>query len=720
MAASVIESEGLTTRISEAEEQNALDLNLIKEFGRRELVDSLNAISGAKTLVLDPSLVGPLGLLTEVSLLKHHGVSKIFWLEASPLAAPTTAIIYLTRPTIGHIKAIANHIKQHSATSPPSKHLYYVLLVPRSSVLVKKIFEDEGVLGDVNLSTFEMGFIPLEDDLLSLERDSAFKEIWMNGDETVIYDSAQALVKLQRAYGLFPRILGKGDEAARLINLVTRLSPSSSPTAPLSSDKIDSLIVIDRKVDMITPMLTQLTYEGLIDELIGIKNSYVEVPASLLAQPTAPNSSQAGSSASGPSSTPLSSEKKKKHHLTAVNDTLFAEIRDLNFSAVPRKLQKAAHRLDEEYKNRLQSKSIAQIKEFVGRIGGIKADHQALNLHTGLSELIAPLTRTTIFDKSLEIQQNLLASYDPSGQITAIEDLIAQGAPLHLVIRLITLASLTTGSLKQKTLESLKREILQAHGYTHLPLLISLSSPSLSMILPNPLPSSYLKEMPNHQAPPKFPFTSARKSLRLFFEDLGDGGGGSGGGPVPSETVEGEPDISYVYSVWAPMSVRLVQCVAQKGAVLAPLNTPAPPGAWGDSATGGGAGGTTGGKKEKIRAHPIVGWKGFEDIVGNIPGETVDIVQLPSGASQGANGGSSGLHSLAQRDSLTTTTIVFFLGGCTFAEIAALRWMTKQSKGRRYVIATTGIISGRSLIESLGSINSGSAGLGPSEGGLAS
>lgn len=44
MAASIIESEGLTTRISDAEEQNALDLNLIKELGKRELVDSLNAV----------------------------------------------------------------------------------------------------------------------------------------------------------------------------------------------------------------------------------------------------------------------------------------------------------------------------------------------------------------------------------------------------------------------------------------------------------------------------------------------------------------------------------------------------------------------------------------------------------------------------------------------------------------------------------------------------
>jgi hypothetical protein len=38
------------------------------------------------------------------------------------------------------------------------------------------------------------------------------------------------------------------------------------------SDAFDSLIVIDRRVDMITPLLTQLTYEGLIDEVIHIRN----------------------------------------------------------------------------------------------------------------------------------------------------------------------------------------------------------------------------------------------------------------------------------------------------------------------------------------------------------------------------------------------------------------------------------------------------------------
>ena len=35
---------------------------------------------------------------------------------------------------------------------------------------------------------------------------------------------------------------------------------------------MDSLIILDRSVDWVTPMCTQLTYEGMIDEFIGIKN----------------------------------------------------------------------------------------------------------------------------------------------------------------------------------------------------------------------------------------------------------------------------------------------------------------------------------------------------------------------------------------------------------------------------------------------------------------
>lgn len=105
------------------------------------------------------------------------------------------------------------------------------------------------------------------------------------------------------------------------------------------------------------------------------------------------------------------------------------------------------------------------------------------------------------------------------------------------------------------------------------------------------------------------------------------------------------------------------------------------------------------GSTGKVQAHPIVGWKGFEDVMATIPGETVDIVQI-------VPGGGSGVPVLSSlREWITTfilsscsdilccflvrprekstTTVVFFLGGCTYTEIAALRWVGRQNRGGR-------------------------------------
>ncbi|CDO73039.1 hypothetical protein BN946_scf185007.g93 [Trametes cinnabarina] len=635
---------------TDASAEGLLDVSILKELARKGLVDALNSVNGAKTLVLDPTLAGPLGLVTEVALLK---------------------------------------IKRHARDS--QKHTYTLLLVPRTSTLVARILEEEGVLGDVTISSYNLQFIPLADDVISLERDSAFKEIWVDGDETVIYDSMQALTTLEKLHGLFPRIVGKGDYAARLANLLTRNTSSASSSSPQDthlsspSETIDSLIILDRRVDMISPLLTQLTYEGLIDELIGIKNSHVELPVSLVSPPTGSNQGEASSSAAAASSSTLNAasltkEKKRKYHLTTTADPLLSELQDLNFSAVGKKLNQIARRLDEDYKLRHQANTVAQLREFVGKLGGLQSEHQSLRLHTGLSEMLVPMTRTEEFNKSLEIQQNLLALYDVNAQITAIEDLIAQGADMRTVLRLLCLASIVVGGVKAKPLENLKREILQTYGYNYLPLLLSLAAPPLAILVPHPLPP----HAPPSVAELKYPYSSLRKSLRLLIEDV-------------DQLEELENDISYVYSGFAPISVRLVQCVAQKGGVLSNPAT---------EKDRKGAGGEDGSKKPPsgpmVQAHPIVGWKGFEDVVASIPGETVDIVQRLPGAQDGST--LPPVSTLMLPRDRTTTTVVFFLGGVTYTEIAALRWVARQNKGRKFLIATTGIISGNSLIDSVAGV----------------
>ncbi|KIK14296.1 hypothetical protein PISMIDRAFT_642810 [Pisolithus microcarpus 441] len=152
-----------------------------------------------------------------------------------------------------------------------------------------------------------------------------------DGDETIIYHSALALDVLQKIYGQYPRRL-----------------PCSQNCFALSPTPIDSLIILDRRGGMITPLLTQLTYEGLIDEVITIKNSHVELPMSLLNPPPAPNQgpSQAFTSTAA---TSIIGERTKKYHLSAVTDPLLTDLRDPNFLSVGKRLSQTAHRLDEEF-----------------------------------------------------------------------------------------------------------------------------------------------------------------------------------------------------------------------------------------------------------------------------------------------------------------------------------------------------------------------------------
>lgn len=668
--------------------ENPVDVSSLKELSKSKLVDSLNAVNGAKTLVLDPTLAGPLGLITEVSLLKHHGVDKMFWLEPGPLNATTTNIVYLCRPLIKYVRIIADQIKRHTKDS--QKHLYTLLLVPRASTLVSSILEEEGVLGDVVISSYDLQFIPIADDVISLERDTAFKELWVDGDESVIHDSVQALTTIQKLFGRIPRIVGKGDYAARLATLLTRNMPKSATAATpdtllAPSDTLDGMIVIDRRVDMITPLLTQLTYEGLIDELMGIKHSHVELPASLVSPPQpAPTAGPSTAAPAPPSPAAALKKENMKKYLLSAADPLFVELRDMNFSSVGRKLNRVARKLDEDIKARLQVKTVPQLRDFVGKLGGLQTERQSLQLHTGVSELLIPMTRTEEFNKSLEIQQNLLASYEVNAQVTAIEEMIAQGSDLETVVRLLCLASITAGGIKAKSLENLKREILQAYGYNFLPLLLSLAAPPLAALVPNPLPGN----TPPAVAASKLPFASVRKSLRLLIDD------------DPAALEEVENDISFVYSGYAPLSIRLVQCVAQKGGVLSNPAEKEKKAMTGESADSTGAG------VGMVQAHPIVGWKGFEDVLEVIPGETFDMAPKPPRG--GTETPAPYIGSLLPRER-PMTTVVFFLGGCTYTEIAALRWVGRQNRGRRFLIATTGIMNGTTIVDSLAGVAKASA-----------
>lgn len=70
---------------------------------------------------------------------------------------------------------------------------------------------------------------------------------------------------------------------------------------------------------------------------------------------------------------------KKKVPLNG-GDKLFGELRDLNFAVVGGLLNKVAKRINADYEERHNAKTVPQIRQFITKMGGLAAEHQSLRL----------------------------------------------------------------------------------------------------------------------------------------------------------------------------------------------------------------------------------------------------------------------------------------------------------------------------------------------------
>lgn len=107
---------------------------------------------------------------------------------------------------------------------------------------------------------------------------------------------------------------------------------------------------------------------------------HVEVDAALLE--TTPSNPPPQSSNINTAAMP----KKRKYHLSASKDRLFTDIRDVNFAVVGSRLSKFARRLESDYGGAKNLKSVSQMKDFVGKLGGLQSEQQSLRLRAFISE----------------------------------------------------------------------------------------------------------------------------------------------------------------------------------------------------------------------------------------------------------------------------------------------------------------------------------------------
>ena len=108
-----------------------------------------------------------------------------------------------------------------------------------------------------------------------MELNSAYREFYLENDPSFLYQVAQALHNIEKLYGKIPKVTGRGPAASKVWGLMQRLNRERDSKSKISNQTpaIDHILLLDRSLDLLSPLVTQLTYEGLIDEIFGISNS---------------------------------------------------------------------------------------------------------------------------------------------------------------------------------------------------------------------------------------------------------------------------------------------------------------------------------------------------------------------------------------------------------------------------------------------------------------
>ncbi|KAF5224679.1 putative sec1-like protein [Trypanosoma cruzi] len=583
-----------------------LRLSSIREVIKTELSSLLDSLdSGAKStkvLYISPHLLSTfeaIGVSKEL-FSKDHGVIGAFPYEAEIVLASAQHAVFIMNPDLENIRSLVVNVltyaQKHAKTS------ISVFFVPRKPLIIEHILGKEyqllRSLPGLRLGEFDFDLIPLEDDLLSMQQPLALKHLIADGDITVLQWIARMLLKLQTShFGAISLIRGKGTRAAKVVQMLGRMqSEMGSEFLTGLTPEIDSLFILDRALDLLTPLLTQLTYEGLIDEFYNIDSGYVSFPFNL------------GEGA-----------KIETGHRVFLNhtDKIYGEIRDKNFTNVGSTLYNKSVWIKKSYERRKEVQQLKELKEFMKGLPEMQEMHRLIGIHTAVATEIGKRTQSIEFRRRIAMEQSIIQQVNEREVIDYIEELINKTASITDVLRLISMFSIVNGGLKSKTYDFFRENIMLSYGIPQgLAAFLALERSGL---------------ITKHDGK-QLNFSAIRKQLKLWYDAL----------------QEQQPnDIAYAYSGYASLTVRLL---------------------------------------ENMISYPEL-WNTPMDVTELIPGEKAEIrneVETPGG---------------------TPITMVFIIGGITYAEISALRYLQEKladaGKARRILIASTNITNGGQMIGSL-------------------
>ncbi|KAL3116073.1 hypothetical protein niasHT_007373 [Heterodera trifolii] len=448
----------------------------VRHLNQRLFFGLLSQFSGNIAIVWDgKAMTTQFDMIVTPKLLQEHNVTKNYKLElvAQPDTQHVVYLIYATRQSV--LLLLRNWLHQ---LPDDDLRLHHVVFIPDASLTLRQqLREDQRVWDRLqSVDSLPLHWFPTEQHkLLTMELPQLVAQLVLNGDWNFLFRCATAIRQLEQLITGSDGALTmrcKGEWSARILDMCRKIRDDpNEKKLPLETDffpsihglrAVTEIVVVDRWVDPLSPMLQQLTFGGACDELLAIDSK------GRLRVPLADFEEREDQTETAQQS---DSEELKELNL---HDKVYEQLQDLHVNQVANKIRVVVNELKEEEQQREKLASLAEYKKFVSKLPSIVEKRKSVGNFTRLAGLLQRRLIDEFFTGILRCEQDILKNAQPDKVIPFIENAIIERRDKVSILRLIAIQSMYSKGLKPFVLHSYAKLLVQTYGFSILKWLLKL------------------------------------------------------------------------------------------------------------------------------------------------------------------------------------------------------------------------------------------------------
>ena len=216
------------------------------------------------------------------SQLREKGVEKQLWLSPNMLLDQLSnckSVVFFARPEVSTCEIIRENCDHNQDFLRNIRVFCYFVPFQRQSC--SRALQTASGTSMIQINTqhnLPCPFFSLRSDLLSIEQEHAFSDLFIRDRFELLHCLALGLNFIQSKHGAFKRVITKGDLASKVAEILQSKSTEAPRPEKIEKIRFDTLVLIDRDVDLLTPLAIPMTYEALLDDVVGINCGMVKVP----------------------------------------------------------------------------------------------------------------------------------------------------------------------------------------------------------------------------------------------------------------------------------------------------------------------------------------------------------------------------------------------------------------------------------------------------------